>query len=657
MTFRAPICGPFVQTIFLLLCLIASTFTATGQNPTATGLMINGPDSLQGRTAAVGTYFTAPGTGAIAVNVFAERNGTRVDRQALLNLVDRTTQKGLWATTDDRAQGMFTNISYGTYDLEVSAVGFFSARKEVLISPASVQMEIDIVLHRDPTAVNLDVNANTLSPKARKETKHAIQALKSANLKEAEKHLDEAYRTSPADANLNFLMGYLYFQKKDFARAINYLSATTSANAHDAQALTLLGRAGLEQSDYPVARSALEQAVLADAENWLPHNLLAYTYLHQREYAKARDEAQVSITKGKSAAVSSQLILGEALLNLGQPSDGLQALKVFLEQAPQHPMAGQVRKAIVEVDQRGSNARPTTNLASAETPPPDIASLAALPPPKFSVKPWQPPGVDEVKVAVVPDVSCPADAVIEKSGNRTQELIANVTRFAAIEDLFHQSLDNYGNPVRTETRKFDYVASISEIEPGYLAVDEYRSDKLSLSGYPGQIASTGFAALALVFHPHMRANFDMVCEGLDDWHGQAAWLVHFRQRVDRPNRMHSYKVGNEFHPVPLKGRAWITSDNFQIVRIEAEMVNPMPEIQLLSEHQVVEYGPVPFPKKNTTLWLPKSAEIYFDFRKHRYYRRHSFDHYMLFSVDTEEKRKAPVHHSQNAETPENMHSR
>ena len=110
--------------------LIASALTAIGQNPTETGLMINGPDSLRGRTATVGTYLTAPGTGALAVKVFAERNGTRVDRQALLKLVDRTTQKALWATTDDRAQGMFTNISYGTYVVEVSAVGFFSAPAE-----------------------------------------------------------------------------------------------------------------------------------------------------------------------------------------------------------------------------------------------------------------------------------------------------------------------------------------------------------------------------------------------------------------------------------------------------------------------------------------------------------------------------------------------
>ena len=73
------------------------------------------------------------------------------------------------------------------------------------------------------------------------------------------------------------------------------------------------------------------------------------------------------------------------------------------------------------------------------------------------------------------------------------------------------------------------------------------------------------------------------------------------------------------------------------------MVNPMRQIQLLSEHQTVEYGPVPFAKKNTSLWLPKSAEIYFDFRKHHYYRHHIFYYgYILFDVEAQEKDKAPT---------------
>ena len=402
-----------------------------------------------------------------------------------------------------------------------------------------------------------------------------------------------------------------------------------------------------EDHDYPAARSALEQAILADPENWLPHNLLSDTYLHQKDYERARDEAQVAIAKGGTAASSSRLVLGQALLNLGLTQEGIQALNVFLQESPQHPISAQVRNLIEQAQTAKTRHADATSQSlddalQAAARLRGIDPLLALPAARLSMKSWQPPGIDDVRLSVAPGINCPSEQVAEESGKRVQELMEDITRFAAVEDLFHQTLDEYGTPVRTETRKYNYVASISEPQPGVLAVDEYRADKLSLSDYPGNIASTGFAALALVFHPDMRDNFEMLCEGLGDWHGHATWLVHFQQRDDRPNRMHSYKVGNQVLPVSLKGRAWISADKFQIVRIEAEMLHPMPEIQLLSEHQVVEYGPVPFPKKSAALWLPKSAEIYFDFRRHRYYRRHSFDHYMLFSADADEKRKEPL---------------
>jgi len=133
----------------------------------------------------------------------------------------------------------------------------------------------------------------------------------------------------------------------------------------------------------------------------------------------------------------------------------------------------------------------------------------------------------------------------------------------------------------------------------------------------------------------------MHCEGLGQWHGQATWLVHFKQRDDKPARIHDYKVGSQIVALKLKGRAWISADKYQIVRIESELVDPAPQIRLAGEHQIVEYGPVPFAKRNLQLWLPQSAEIYLDFRRHRYYRKHSFDHYMLFSVDAQENTKGP----------------
>ncbi len=94
--------------------------------------------------------------------------------------------------------------------------------------------------------------------------------------------------------------------------------------------------------------------------------------------------------------------------------------------------------------------------------------------------------------------------------------------------------------------------------------------------------------------------------------------------------------------VDLKGRAWISTDTFRIVRIQADIVQPMREIGLLGLHQDVQYGPVPFAKKNVTLWLPKNAEIYLQFGKNRYHRQYSFDDYMLFGVDASESRKPPA---------------
>ncbi len=595
------------------------------------------------------SYDTAPGTGVLVFNVFAEHANNRLDRQAVLKLINSADHSAIFQTTDDNARGVFTNVPFGSYELELSAVGYLSEHRDLQVTYLLGPKQVDVVLSRDPAAIRLDLADAVPSPKARKETKRAISFLKSGNLAEAQKQLDQAYKLAPSSSDLNFLLGYLYFQKSDFSQAENYLGAAASLSPHNPQTLTLLGRADLETHDYPAARSALEKAILADPENWLPHSLLADSYLRQKDYGKARDEAQVAITKSpkieKSATSSTHLVLGEALAGLGQNQDAIQALNKFLEETPRHPIAGEVRALIAEISEQASNSRPHVSGEKAEAGLSGVDPLAAFAAPTFSLKSWEPPGIDDVTPAIAPKIECPTAQVIQGASARVQELVSDVQRFAAVEDLFHQSLDSFGIPVRTETRKYNYVASISETEPGFIAVDEYRSEKLTLEGYPDQIASSGFAALALVFHPDMLDNFAVTCEGLGDWRGQASWLVHFRQREDRPSRMQSYRVGNQMHSVDLKGRAWITADKFQIVRIEADMVRPMPEIQLLSEHQAVEYGPIPFPKKSTTLWLPKSAEIYFDFRKHRYYRRHSFDHYMLYSVDTEEKLKAPSEQS------------
>ena len=621
---------PFVAVFATSLLLAATVSAQRGDVFNATGATTNLTPS----------YDSRGGGTVLLLTVYAGNNKKRLDRQSVVKLTNQTTQTVSWQTTSDQSVASFGDMPFGHYDIEVSAVGYITGHKEIEVISSINTVNLDIVLQPDPTALKLDVD-ESMPGKARKETKHGVSALKSGNLKQAQKWLDAAYQLAPDNSDLNFLMGYLRYQQKDFDHAQTYLGTAANLNPRDVQSLTLLGRLGLQKEDYVGASSILEKAVAADSEYWMAHDLLASAYLKQNKYEQARQQAELAIAKGKGGAASAQLVLGQALVDLGQKQEGIEALKSYLKESPKSPTAPQVSNLIAELERASGTAAPATGAHSASTSLAGVDPLFASPEMSFTMKPWQPPGIDDTKLSVAAGVTCPLANVIEMSGERVKELVTDVSRIAAIERLLHEQVDEIGNPITKETRDYNYVASVTEDKPGFLEVDEYRSAHLGLSDYPDHIASSGFAALALVFHPDMRDNFDMTCEGQGDWHGQSVWLVHFRQRDDRPARIHDYKVGGQTYAVKLKGRAWITTDKFQIVRIESELVSPMKPIQLLSEHQIVEYGPVPFQKKNMELWLPKTAEIYFDFRHHRYYRRHSFDHYMLFAVDADEKRKEP----------------
>ena len=255
---------------------------------------------------------------------------------------------------------------------------------------------------------------------------------------------------------------------------------------------------------------------------------------------------------------------------------------------------------------------------------------------------WLPPDVDE-KVPPVEETACSLDEVLQKAEERISEFVRNVDRFTATESLTHQSINKHAQALSPVKRKFDYVVAIQEVRNGHLGVTEYRNGGLALDAFPGGIVTNGLPALVLIFHPFYASNYEMTCEGLARSNGKLAWQVHFRQKPDMPNELKSYQFGitGRSYSVSLKGRAWISADSYQIVRMETDLVSPIPQIQLLAEHTAIEYGPVKFREGDVNLWLPLSAEVYFAWRGQQVHRRHSFDHYMLFMVDDKQRINTP----------------
>jgi hypothetical protein len=204
-------------------------------------------------------------------------------------------------------------------------------------------------------------------------------------------------------------------------------------------------------------------------------------------------------------------------------------------------------------------------------------------------------------------------------------------------------MNKWGVASSPEKRKFDYVVSIQEIRSGDLGVEEYRNGGGMAAEFPNGIITNGLPSLVLIFHPFYAPNYEMKCEGLGRANGGPAWQVHFRQNPAKPILNRAYKIGlnGPSYPVALKGRAWISSENYQILRIETDLVAPIPEIRLVAEHTAIEYGSVNFRQGNVNLWLPQSAEVYFDWKGRRIHRRHSFSDYLLFAVDDRQRIAAP----------------
>jgi len=247
---------------------------------------------------------------------------------------------------------------------------------------------------------------------------------------------------------------------------------------------------------------------------------------------------------------------------------------------------------------------------------------------------WTPPEIDQVIPPIDSSVNCPEQDVLEGAGLRVKQFVTDLEKFTASERVEHQTVDAAGRRHAPETRKFEYVVTVSKTTRGVFLLDEYRNGSVSPELFPAQIATQGMPAIVLVFHPQIREDFEFKCEGLGRSQGKPAWQVHFIQRSNRPGRILGYSLGGRFISLPLKGRAWIDLETLQVLGIETELIHPLPEIALNEEHIVISYAPVQFHAQSEHLWLPRQVELYVERRGKRYYRRHAYKDFRLFTVDT-----------------------
>jgi tetratricopeptide (TPR) repeat protein len=588
-----------------------------------------------------------PGTGGLNAVVATaqleihvqEATGAPVEGVAVVTLTNLAGQFYRQGTTK-AGYITFNNVAPTEYTVQVVAPAYDRAVKQVDAS-GNQSTRVIIVLQRGSGDTTLAAQLASMTPKAQKEMAKAIGALRANRPAIARSHLDAANRMAPNQAEVSYLFGVYSSQLGDAAQARSYWTRTLELYPNHVRALLSLSEILIREKKPGQAAEYMKRAIEAEPSSWRPHAILAEAYYLQHSRDEAIKEAERAVELGRGQAAIIEPLLAQCLAERGEKDRAIRILQTY---GQDHPEDASAKK------QLASLLNPQTLIASNDAAvsinemDPSAMATAAEPLPVASG--WLPPDVDDKMPPVEPGAACALDEVVQNAGKRLQELVKNVDRFTATELVTDESLNKWGFPSSPEKAQFDYIVSMEETRRGALSVEEYRERRNSSKGFPEAVTTSGLPALVVIFHPYYAGSYEMTCEGLARWNGGLAWQVHFRQRKDKPNTIRSYRNGpqGQGYPVALKGRAWIAADNYQIVRLETNMVAPMPQIRLAAEHVNIEYAPVRFRKGTLEMWLPASVEVYSDWKGHRVHRRHRFSNYLLFSVDDQQKISAPKGH-------------
>ena len=531
------------------------------------------------------------------------------------------------------------------YTLQIVAPGFLTQSNQIEIKN-SLDVKLTIQLEASSYDEGATRNRSGLDTKTQNELGKATEAIRSNNISEAQSALNKADKIAPQNPEVQYVLGVFKKQKGLGEEAKSHWEKALESDPEHYRALMAMSEAMLRENRAAEAVPYIERSVNAVPSAWRPHALYAEAYLKQGLTTEAIEQARLAQDLGHEKTAIVQPILAAALAKQGHAEE---AKAILQEYVNGHPADEHAKKQLAALQ-----APLTLSLNETEATPSVSEGIAELLPSS-----WMPPDIDEKVGTLEPGAACDLAEVQKRTAERIEEFLQNVDRFTAMESLQHESINKWGMASPPINRVFGYVVEIKELKPGYFSVDEYRSSPHALNEYAEGIATRGVPAMILIFHPHNAVNFEMTCEGRVHWSGGEAWQLYFRQRADRPNTIRSFRVGEngQSYPIPLKGRALIAADTFQVVRLETQMIAPIREINLEADYTAIEYGQVHFNATNTNLWLPQIAEVFSDKAGRRIHQSHTFSNYELFSVDEKQKIADPRMKTENSEEPKEATSK
>jgi tetratricopeptide (TPR) repeat protein len=466
--------------------------------------------------------------------------------------------------------------------------------------------------------------------KASREYEEACGDLRSRKLPDAEKHLRIAVREYGKYSLAWVTLGQVLSAQKrldearvacaqatiaDPAFAPAYLClADFAARSHDwAEVLQLSERALGLGSNYAVVAYEYDAAA-----NLNLHNLPAAEKSGLRAIELDRDHREPRV----------HFVLAQVYEAKGDRENEAKQLREYLKYASDAADLSIIKAALLQLETRHEATKSNTPSAKENVQAQEI--------PRRS---WAPADIDEEIPTALLDGACPLEQILKETSHNTEGLIKSLQRFSADESIEEIAFDKNGKTRKASIERVNYVAQIETGTSGFPNIREYRIG--SSHNQESSVIDTGSAIFALIFHPTHIGSFNFRCEGMTHVQGASAWQLRFEEPPDSSQPFQAIRIGGAMYLPRLKGRAWVASDRYEVLRMETDLVSPMPQIDFNLEHLVINYAPLEFNSRSVRLWVPASTALYVAYRGHRYERVHTFNNFRLFSVDSDQQFKEP----------------
>ncbi len=230
----------------------------------------------------------------------------------------------------------------------------------------------------------------------------------------------------------------------------------------------------------------------------------------------------------------------------------------------------------------------------------------------------------------------PIHELLERVGSGVERFWSEISAVTCIEDVRQVKFGPKRKVLLQRESRYDYLVILG-LRGNKLRFEESRvlqSEGDSRKGNLSLLVTNGFSTLAMVFHPFYQGDFEYEVAGEDLAGLSKAVRVRFRHIAGTASTC-VLRLRNRDFPLDLQGEAWIDPESGTVMRVWAELGEPLEDLGLRALRSDVRYAPVEFTEgtEKSTFWLPAEASIDVETPKQRWRNVHTFSGYKRFSVE------------------------